>query len=248
MTETQGGVKRHHPEPLLHRTVRLAVSHTGRGDCSPHKITAKFKTTFCVPLSAVLAPRRTLQSVSPATHHSARAPLLRFLCEDGAFPALFLLFLRRPPSYPATGGHHRDRLARPSTPTCPEGSTASGGTAQRRTTGSSKRHHVSFTSPTTVACLLIPACQIQHHHHATKKSHRWGIALRLRGRYGVPILDYASSVCHDDSHCRLVADHGCQSGQIDSLLRTSELKAAVPELFAGHVVACSCCNRRVRGV
>ena len=63
--------------------------HTGRGDCSPHKITAKIKTTFCVPLSAVLAPRRTRQSVSPATHHSAQAPLLRFLCEDGAFPALF---------------------------------------------------------------------------------------------------------------------------------------------------------------
>jgi len=95
-----------------------------------------------------------------------------------------------------------------------------------------------------VACLLIPACQIQHHHHATKKSHRWGIALRLRGRYGVPILDYASSVCDDDSHCRLVADHGCRSGQIDSLLRTSELKAAVPEFFAALMVACSCCNRR----
>ena len=134
MTETQGGVKRHHPEPLLHRTVRLAVLHTGRGDCSPHKITAKSSLLIYVPLSAVLAPRRTPQSVLPATHHSARAPLLRFLCEDGAFPALFLLFLRRPPSYPATGGHHRDRLARPSTPTCPEGSTASGGTAQRRTT------------------------------------------------------------------------------------------------------------------
>jgi len=119
-----------------------------------------------------------------------------------------------------------------------------GGDRSKEDDGSSKRHHVSFTSPTAVACLLIPACQIQHHHHATKKSHRWGIALRLRGRYGVPILDYASSVCDDDSHCRLVADHGCQSGQIDSLPRTSELKAAVPELFAALMVACSCCNRR----
>jgi hypothetical protein len=119
VTETQGGVKRHHPEPLLHRTVRLAVLHTGRGDCSPHKITAKFKTTFCVPLSAVLAPRRTPQSVSPATHHSAQAPLLRFLCEDGAF----LLFscpssvvLRRTQPQGGTAGtarpdraHHRVR-------------------------------------------------------------------------------------------------------------------------------------------
>ena len=60
------------------------------------------------------------------------------------------------------------------------------------------------------------------------------------------ILDYASSVCGDDSHCHLVANHGCQSGHIDSLRRTSELKAAVSELFAGHVVACSCCNRRQR--
>ena len=90
--------------------------------------------------------------------------------------------------------------------------------------------------------------QIQHRHRATKTSQRWDIALRLRDTCVVAILDYASSMCGDDSHCHLVANHGCQSGHIDSLQPTSELKAAVSELFAGHVVACSCCNRRVRGV
>ena len=181
MNETQGGVKRHHPEPLLHRTVRLAVSHTGRGDCSPHKITTKIKTTFCVPLSAVLAPRRTPQSVSPATHHSARAPLLRFLCEDGAFPALFLLFLLRPPSSSVVPSH---RGAPQGPPGQTEHTTVSGriqcvgGGRSKEDDGSSKRHHVSFTSPTTVA-----AHPCSPHPTSARRWNEAGSALRSQWPY-----------------------------------------------------------------
>ena len=181
MNETQGGVKRHHPEPLLHRTVRLAVLHTGRGDCSPHKITAKIKTTFCVPLSAVLAPRRTPQSVLPATHHSARAPLLRFLCEDGAFPALFLLFLLRPPSSSVVPSH---RGAPQGPPSQTEHTTVSGGIhcvggdRSKEDDGSSKRHHVSFTSPTTVA-----AHPCSPHPTSARRWNEAGSALRSQWPY-----------------------------------------------------------------
>ena len=54
--------------------------------------------------------------------------------------------------------------------------------------------------------------QIQHRHRATKTSQRWDIALRLRGMCVVAILDYASSVCDDGSHCRLVAIMGVSQG------------------------------------
>ena len=54
--------------------------------------------------------------------------------------------------------------------------------------------------------------QIQHRHRATKTSQRWDIALRLRGMCVVAILDYASSVCDDGSHCRLVAIMGVSEG------------------------------------
>ena len=231
-------------DPLLHRTVRLVVLHTGRGDCSPHKITHKMQKLKRRPLQTGLAPRRTHKISVPAMVQSKQ----RRPDPKAARTVLFLLVLLRPtPRRQPQGGitgtawparaHQRVRGA----PLRGGGPLKGGRPALQ---APPRQLHVADSR----GLLAHPACQIQHHHHATKKSHRWGIALRLRGRYGVPILDYASSVCHDDSHCRLVADHGCQSGQIDSLLRTSELKAAVPKLFAALMVACGCCNRRQREV
>ena len=121
-------------DPLLHRTVRLVVLHTGRGDCSPHKITHKMQKLKRRPLQTGLAPRRTHKISVPAMVQSKQRRPEPEGCKDGAFPA------RPPPSYPAspaTGGHHRYRLASQSTPTCSGGSTAWWGAAQRRTTGSS---------------------------------------------------------------------------------------------------------------
>ena len=81
-------------DPLLHRTVRLVVLHTGRGDCSPHKITHKMQKLKRRPLQTGLAPRRTHKISVPAMVQSKQRRPDPEGCKDGAFPA------RPPPSYP----------------------------------------------------------------------------------------------------------------------------------------------------
>ena len=79
-------------DPLLHRTVRLVVLHTGRGDCSPHKITHKMQKLKRRPLQTGLAPRRTHKISVPAMVQSKQ----RRPDPKAARTVLFLLVLLRP--------------------------------------------------------------------------------------------------------------------------------------------------------
>ena len=138
MNETQGGVRR---DTILDR---YSIEPLSSLFCTPAEETALLIKLRRKVISQFMCrsrpslPRAALLSLP----HRRRITLHALLFSaSSARTVLFLLFscssssvLRRPPSYPATGGHHRDRPARPSTPTCPGGSTASGGTAQRRTT------------------------------------------------------------------------------------------------------------------
>ena len=122
--------------------------HTGRGDCSPHKITHKMQKLKRRPLSTVLAPRQARKISMPAMVQSEQRRLAPLRSET----VLFLLFcdvVRRVAS-------HRGAPQVP--PGQPERIDMSGGIhcivgdRSKEDGGSSKRHHVIFTSPTTVAC------------------------------------------------------------------------------------------------
>ena len=120
-------------DPLLHRTVRLVVLHTGRGDCSPHKITHKMQKLKRRPLQTGLAPRRTHKISVPAMVQSKqRRPDRRlqgrcFSCSSSSV-------------LPRVASHRGASQVPPGQPEHTNvfgGSTAWWGTAQRRTTGSS---------------------------------------------------------------------------------------------------------------
>jgi hypothetical protein len=51
---------------LLHRAVRLVVSHTGRGDCSPHKVKPKFANGKGLAQTAALACLRCRKTQAAA--------------------------------------------------------------------------------------------------------------------------------------------------------------------------------------
>jgi hypothetical protein len=129
---TGGGQRPTSCRPLLHRAVRPAVSHTGRGECSPHTGTSKTSQHFAQPQRHRLAVTHGRQNAKHTTRHTltlrpdalfgAQTPPLRAAAVVGAAAG----------ALGATAWHCRRPLANPAAPLWWRGPLRPGGPSKPR--------------------------------------------------------------------------------------------------------------------